>query len=169
MIVQRALVMFSPRRGAQIFQKDRVEIVADSIECGRYDANMGIDAADSHGVKTVRSQCLVEVRLEESAEPSLRQYNVPGLGPEVMQHLSTGGSPYGVRFQFALEEKVFPQETVIGEYHRNRNASASFQKAAAWAGRSSLPPVRGFLGSLKLSSSISTMITAGFTNDFSRI
>ena len=104
MIIQRALVMFFPCRGAKVFQKDRVEIVTDRIKCGRYDADMGIDTADSHGVNPIRSQCLVKVGLEESAEPSLLQYDVRGFGPEVMQDLPPGGSPYGVWFQFALED-----------------------------------------------------------------
>jgi hypothetical protein len=130
MIIERALVMLSLGCGAQVFQEDRVEIVADRIDGGSYDADMGIDAADSNGIKPARPQRLIEIGLEEGAEPALGQYDVLGQRREVMQYLFPGRSTYGVRFQFALEEEIFPQKTVIGKYYRNREASASFEEVA---------------------------------------
>src|SRR5271157_3878500 len=128
MIVQGALVMFSPCRGAQILQEDRVEIVADGIDRGSYDTDMRVDAADCHSVKAVRSQGLVKVGLEESAEPPFGEDDVSCLRREVMQHLFASRTPYGVRLQFTLEDEVFFQKTVIGEYHGDRKSPASFQK-----------------------------------------
>ena len=46
-------------RGAQIFQNDRMEIVADSVKGRCEDAEMGIDTPYCDGIDTQSSQCLV--------------------------------------------------------------------------------------------------------------
>ena len=128
MIIQGALVLFSLCCGAQILQEDRVEIVADGIDRGSYDTDMRVDAADCHSVNTVHPQRLVKVGLEESTEPPFGEDDVSCLRRKVMQHLFASRTPYRVRLQFTLEDEVFFQKTVIGEYHRDRESPASSQK-----------------------------------------
>ena len=100
---------------AQVFEEHCAKVMADGVQCRCHHADVTVDATDGDRVERVCPQRLIEVGLEERAEPSLVQYDVCGFGLEVVQHPLAGGASYRVRLQPAFEDEILPEKTVVGE------------------------------------------------------